>query len=177
MARNPCPPPAPAPAWRALGNRDHVADGLSEVERGAVDLGDAKAAERLDLPFEDGPTSACEEGHVGDAVPGLLFQHLGEEGHVAAVVGADGDGGGVLLARGLGDLVGALVEADVDGLRALASEDAGYRRRRDVVAVADGRRYDEAGWARHGREYSARGERVAGGAGRTYYVVTRSALR
>lgn len=78
---------------------------------------------------------------------------------MAAVVGAHRDAGGVFLGRGLGDLVGALVEADVDGLRALRAQDAGDGRGGDVVAVADGRSDDESRWAVHGQKYSVGCER------------------
>ena len=133
-----------AGAAGAVGQGHHVAHRLRQVEGRTVDLGDAEPPQRLDLAFEDGAASTGEQRSVGDAVLRLLPEHLGEERHVPAVVGAHGDGVRVLLAGGLGYLVGGLVEADVDGLRALAAKDARDRRRSHVVAVADGSGYDES---------------------------------
>ena len=143
-------------ALSLLGERGHVPHGVGEIERRAVDLGYAQALQRRDLPLEDGSASACEQRDVGDALLGLLFDDLSEEGHVAAVVGADGDGGGILLRCGLGNLVGRLVEADVDGLGVLVAEDAGDSGGGDIVAVTDRRGYNETGRASHRRQYNGR---------------------
>ena len=104
------------------------------------------------------PPPPAKSGDVGDALPRLLSEHLTQERHVPAVVGADRDAGGVLLGGGLGDLRSALVEADVDGLGALRAQDAGDGRRSDVVAVTDGSGYDESWWAAHEGKYSASGK-------------------
>ena len=130
-----------------LGAADHVADGLAELEGRAVDLRHAHALQRGDLPGQDGAAAAAEEGNVADALSPLLLQELADEAHVAAVVGAQRDGRCVLLDGGLHDVVDALVEADVDGLDALAPQESGDGRCGDVMAVADGGGDDEAGTA------------------------------
>ena len=143
-------------ALSLLGERGHVSHGVGEIERRAVDLGYAQALQWRDFTLEDGSASACEQRDMGDALLCLLFDYLSEEGHVPAVVGADGDGGGVLLRCGLGDLVGRLVEADVDGLGVLVAEDAGDSGGGDIVAVTDRRGYNETGRASHRRQYNGR---------------------
>ena len=88
-----------------------------------------------------------------------------------AVVRAHRDAGGVLLGRCLRDLVGALVEADVNGLRALRAQDAGDGRGGNVVAVADGCGDDESRRAVHGGKYSVRRSAVrAAAAGLILYT-------
>jgi len=63
---------------------------------------------------------------------------VGEEFHVAALVGGHAHGLGVLLHRGLGDLRNAPVVPQVDDLGALGHQEAPHEVDGGVVAVEQG---------------------------------------
>ena len=70
--------------------------------------------------------------------------HAGHERHVRAGEDRQSDGVGVLLDRGLHDLLGRLVEARVDDLHARVAEGAGDDLRAAVVAVEARLRDDDS---------------------------------
>ena len=83
-----------------------------------------------------------------DDVPGVLLleqlDHLRHERHVRAGQDRQADRVGVLLQRGLDDLLGGLVQAGVDDLHACIAQGAGDDLRPAVVAVEPGLGDDDA---------------------------------
>src|SRR5690606_19253115 len=122
---------------------------LAERKGRTVDLRHAHALERRDVALEDRSPAAAEEGEMARALALRLANRLAKKAQVAAVVGADRHGGRVLLERRLDDLIRRLVEADIDGLHAHASQDARDRADGDVVAVTERRGEHETNRSRH----------------------------
>ena len=87
---------------------------------------------------------------LGAPFPQLLH-HLREQRHVGAGVAREPDGVGVLLDRGLGDLLGRLVQAGVDHLEARVAQSARDDLGSPVVPVEPGFRHHDAMLARHRR--------------------------
>ena len=97
---------------------DHAveAEGASVV--GGEDAGDAAPLQLGDLLRDDDAAAAAEHPHVARAALPQELHHVGEELHVAALVGGHRDPLGVLLDRGVHDLGDRAVVAEVDHLGA-----------------------------------------------------------
>ena len=89
-------------------------DDLGDRRARREDLGDSLLLERLDVRLRDRP--ADDDEHVLEPLGLQPFEDLGHERHVRAREDRDADRVGVLLERGLDDLLGRLVEAGVDDL-------------------------------------------------------------
>ena len=88
--------------------------------------------------------AADDDEHVLGAVLAQQLEDARHERHVRAGEDRDADGVGVLLDRGLDDLLRRLVEAGVDDLHAGVAERAGDDLRAAVVPVEAGLRDDDA---------------------------------
>src|SRR4029077_16864729 len=91
---------------------------------GRVDLLHAVAFERRDLVGRDGASAADHYPHVAVATLAQHVDHVGEVLVVAALVGADGNGVGVLVDRGAHDVGHAAVVPEVHHFRATCLQQA-----------------------------------------------------
>ncbi len=131
-----------------VGLADHHVDHAVEAEAAAVlggeDLGDAAGLQLGDLARDDDAAAAAEHLHVLGAALFQQLEHVGEELHVAALVGRHGDGLGVLLHGGVDDVLDRAVVAEVDHLGAVRLEDPAHHVDGRVVAVEERGGGDEA---------------------------------
>ena len=95
--------------------------------------------------------AAAEHEHVADAPLGAAARRRGEQREVRAREDRQPDGVGVLLERGLGDLLGRLVQARVDHLEAGIAQRPGDHLRAPIVTVEAGLGDDDAVAPLHGR--------------------------
>src|SRR4051794_11251988 len=120
---------------------DEVDDGL-RGGAGREDLGHAELLELRDVLVGD----RASDGH--EDVPGVLLleevDDLRHERHVRAGEDRQADGVGVLLQRGLDDLLRRLVQAGVDDLHPCVAQRAGDDLRPAIVPVEPGLGDDDA---------------------------------
>ncbi len=131
-----------------VGGLDHRGDHPVETHGAAVlggeDLGHAVGLELGDLARDDDAAAAAEDLDVRGAALLEEIDHVLEELDVAALVGRDRDGLGVLLDGGVDDFLDRTVVAEVDDLGALRLEDPAHDVDRRVVAVEERGGGDEA---------------------------------
>ena len=130
----------------------HPAGDLGRGRAGREHLADAQLLEDGDVLLGDDP--AAEDGDVRGVALGQEVDEGAEERHVRPGEDREADQVGVLLDRGLHDLLGRLVEAGVDDLVPGVAERAGHDLGAAVVTV-------EAGLADHDAQPAG-----AGGCGR-----------
>ena len=122
-----------------------LAEPAADVDGGGArreDLLDAGALELRDVVGRDDP--AAEHQDLAGAALAELLDDPREERHVRARVARQPDRVGVLLDRGLGDLLGRLVQAGVDDLEPRVAERAGHHLGAAVVPVEPGLRDDHS---------------------------------
>ena len=107
---------------------------------GREDLGHAGLLERRDVVDRD--HAAAEDEDVAGAALPQLRDHLREQRHVGARVAREPDGVGILLDRGLGDLLRRLMQPGVDHLEAGVAQRARDHLGPTVVAVEPRLRHD-----------------------------------
>ena len=133
---------------RALDALQHVADHPLEAKTaavlGCIDVADAVRLELAGLVGHDDAAAAGEHLDIGAAVLGQQVDHVPEVLHVAALVGTDGDGMGVLLDGRRHHFVHRAVVAQVNDLGAGGLEDSPHHVDRGIVAVEQAGRGDEA---------------------------------
>ena len=119
--------------------REHVVDHAGQPEAPTVlrrvDLLHAVALERRDLVRGDRAAAADDHAHVAVAALAQHVDHVGEIFVVAALVGADGDGVGVLVDGGAHDVGDAAVVPEMDHFRAARLQQAPDHVDGGVVAV------------------------------------------
>ena len=132
----------------AVGARQHVVDHALQTEALAVARSvkarDAIGLQLGDLLGHDHAAAAAEDADVRPAALAQQVDHVFEVLDMAALVGADRDGVGVLLDRGRHHVVDRAVMAEMDDLGARRLEDAAHDVDRGVVAVEQRGRRDEA---------------------------------
>jgi hypothetical protein len=150
---------------RALGGtgagaRHDVFDHLGEAELHAVirviDALDAVGLQLLDFFRRDGAAATAEHAHMAGAALAQHVDHVFEVFDVAALVGRQRDGVGVLLQRRAHHVFHRAVVAEVDHFGALRLDDAPHDVDGRVVAVEQAGRGDKA-------QRRGLGLRVAGG--------------
>jgi hypothetical protein len=133
---------------REVRRRDHLVDHPLEAEAPPVlrreDPRDAVTLQFFDLAGDDRAAAAAEHLHVAGVLGSEEVLHVLEELDVAALVGRDRDALRVLLDRGVHDLLGRPVVAEVDDLDAGRLQQPPDHVDRGVVAVEQRRRRDEA---------------------------------
>ncbi len=138
----------------ARGHRaPNEVDDLRRRRARTEDAGDAELAQFLGVVVGDRAAD-----HHDDVLDPVLAQELEDaryEGHVRAGEDRDADGVGVLLDRGLDDLLGCLVEAGVDDLHAGIAERAGNDLGAAIVPIEARLRDDHADVPCHGAEPSS----------------------
>ena len=103
---------------------DHPGQSHAAAVLGRVDLRHSVGLERGDLVGRNGAAAADHHAHVAVAALAQHVDHVGEIFVVAALVGGDGDGVGILVDGGAHDVGHAAVVAEVHNFRTAALQQA-----------------------------------------------------
>ena len=107
---------------------------------GPEDLGHTLLAQRTRVGVGDDATA--EDEHVAEVAGAQLVHHPGEQREVRAAEQRQPDGVDVFLQRGLGDLLGRLVQTGVDDLEAMVAQRTGDGLGAAIVTVETGLCHD-----------------------------------
>jgi hypothetical protein len=137
---------------RFAGVERSLEPGTDGVERGSggEDLGHPQALQLGHIVVWHDP--AAEHQDVVEVPGGQFIEHAWEEGEMGAGEHREAHGIGVLLANGLGHLLGCLEQAGVDHLEARIAQGPSDDLDPAVVAVEAWLRHDDSVSALHGRD-------------------------